>query len=822
MITAAAFESMVDFVIINSQELLADLAEILRHGLERLGHRCTIRSPRGLRLDPAAIHILFDSTALDVAALPANVVVFNHEQFGSGSTLLTPAYLASLRGRIVWDYSIRNLLWMRDHGVNPHLAAWVRLGSCPALLRALPQAEEGELYDVLFYGTVNRRRLDVLRGLVAAGLKVAVLTGGFAADVPAGADTDGLSIAPPAFGERLDGWIARARVVLNMHFYDTRIVEIVRLAPLLANGRAVVAEVDPDSEIDDDLRDAVAAAPYEALVERCLQLVADGEERRRLGQRAAARFAARDAADGLRPAVEATLKALAPRLASRQAPATLPAAPVAAPKPRMRLAACLVACDDNPLYLDFLPLVHKVWTELVGVRVKIVLIADAIPDSCRPWADDIVLFPPLPGVSTAFQAQCIRLLYPALMEPDCDGGAVVISDMDMIPMSRRYFADSIAGLPDDHFAVYRGNVLIHDSAQIAICYNAARPAVWAEVVGGSAGGGLRDMDDVRRILAGWAARCPEYDGTHGGQGWSFDQQALFSLVGHWARQGTNRERLTVLSDAQTGFDRLDRLDLMRAGGLSALQGERVRAHLYADCHLLRPQSVHGAFNAHIAGLLSGRGGSGRTRLISMSVWGDQPMYWEGVLENARIAPVIYPGWRLRIYTDTENAFTREAERLGAEIRVMRNRGGIHGMFWRFLPAAEPDVEAVIVRDADSRLNLREAAAVAEWLASGRGTHVMRDHPHHLAWPMLGGMWGIRGGTIPDMAERIDRWGRWDKKLDDMYFLAEVVWPMVKDHCLQHCRGSSPWGGVPFPQHPPCGCDYVGQVYNAGGVRDSSR
>jgi Uncharacterised nucleotidyltransferase/Tetratricopeptide repeat len=153
---------------------------------------------------------------------------------------------------------------------------------------------------------------------------------------------------------------------------------------------------------------------------------------------------------------------------------------------------------------------------------------------------------------------------------------------------------------------------------------------------------------------------------------------------------------------------------------------------------------------------------------------------------------------------------------------MENRGGFHGAFWRFLPVSEPGLDAVIIRDADSRLNVREAAAVAAWLKSGKAGHVMRDYPHHLSWPMLGGMWGIRGGVVADIGTRIANWGRWGKKLDDQHFLKEVVWPLIANDCVQHTSGYSRWGGEPFPAHGPCDSDYVGQPFYEGGRRDAVR
>jgi hypothetical protein len=53
-----------------------------------------------------------------------------------------------------------------------------------------------------------------------------------------------------------------------------------------------------------------------------------------------------------------------------------------------------------------------------------------------------------------------------------------------------------------------------------------------------------------------------------------------------------------------------------------------------------------------------------------------------------------------------------------------------------------DAETVLFRDTDSRLSIREAQAVDEWLRSGKTIHIIRDHPHHTS-AILGGAWGIK-------------------------------------------------------------------------------
>ena len=57
----------------------------------------------------------------------------------------------------------------------------------------------------------------------------------------------------------------------------------------------------------------------------------------------------------------------------------------------------------------------------------------------------------------------------------------------------------------------------------------------------------------------------------------------------------------------------------------------------------------------------------------------------------------------------------QLEALGAQLKWMDDAsmsGGIGGMFWRFLVAADRDVDRFIIRDSDSRLNPRERCAIA--------------------------------------------------------------------------------------------------------------
>jgi hypothetical protein len=202
------------------------------------------------------------------------------------------------------------------------------------------------------------------------------------------------------------------------------------------------------------------------------------------------------------------------------------------------------------------------------------------------------------------------------------------------------------------------------------------------------------------------------------------------------------------------------------------------------------------------------------RLLSFTLYGADRLYCHGAIRNAELAPEVYPGWCVRFAVDdTVPVDVRDRLRaLGADVVPMtKSLGPEYPKFRRFLVAADPAVERFACRDADSRLNVREKAAVDEWIASGVPFHAMRDSVHHDR-RMMGGMWGGMGGLLPDIAARIDAWGRFERWGDSDLFMSEIVWPLVRDRLLVHDSVGHFGDGRPFPSHPPLtGTCYVGEI-----------
>jgi hypothetical protein len=257
----------------------------------------------------------------------------------------------------------------------------------------------------------------------------------------------------------------------------------------------------------------------------------------------------------------------------------------------MRLTHVVTASDLNPRYLACWEPMARAWQTIGGLEPILVLVAreEDIPAALRADAR-VRIFEPLPELHTALQAQCIRLLYPALL--DTDGGGVVTSDVDMVPLNRRYF-HGIAGRVDErHFLAFRDVLL--EGMEIPICYNAALPSTWSDVFG------VAGVEDVRARLREWA-RGIDYAGVRGKAGWDTDQQVLYRILVERAR--TKRD-VWILDDRYSGYHRL----LQHLIGVDGVQGVVrrgvARGH-YSDFHLVHPYEAERELNESIIELAVG-------------------------------------------------------------------------------------------------------------------------------------------------------------------------------------------------------------------------
>lgn len=132
------------------------------------------------------------------------------------------------------------------------------------------------------------------------------------------------------------------------------------------------------------------------------------------------------------------------------------------------------------------------------------------------------------------------------------------------------------------------------------------------------------------------------------------------------------------------------------------------------------------------------------KVISFSLYGDDPKYYLGAEKNIEEAKEIYPDWTLRFYCTKDIPNLEKLKNIDSiEVITLDEKNDIPPVYARFLVIDEDGVDVVLIRDCDSIINLREKAAVEEWLTSNKVLHTMHDHNAGHYDPIMAGMWGIK-------------------------------------------------------------------------------
>lgn len=197
--------------------------------------------------------LIFGSHLLPYAKEGANKddVLYQTEVVSPECAWFKPEYIRILREHEVWDYSPRNVEALKKLDIHAKL---VPIRYMPCMSKFTNKPPEKQDIDVLFYGSMNERRKQIIDGLLAEGVEVYK--------------------AFNVYGKERDDLIARSKIVLNIHQYDHSAFEIFRCAHLMANRKCVVSEESKDEELDDLYEDCVAFCETDRIFDRCRDLLA--------------------------------------------------------------------------------------------------------------------------------------------------------------------------------------------------------------------------------------------------------------------------------------------------------------------------------------------------------------------------------------------------------------------------------------------------------------------------------------------------------------------------------------------------------------------
>jgi hypothetical protein len=231
--------------------IFLEMAELLSYSIQELGSESVISLAEAKNgYQNIVIGIFYDQDLW--SRLPEGSIIINTEPlFAREDELGWSGRLIELSSNyVIWDYDPRNLQILTDLGAkNSRL---LKFGYQKELERIpfLPNSDRP--IDVLFYGSKNKRRQDIFDQITSMGL---VLTSIFG-----------------VYGHERDEFIARSKMVINVHYNETSVFEIVRIHYLLNNAVAIVPEINPDTSIVASYLNCLVGVTYSELVQRCISL----------------------------------------------------------------------------------------------------------------------------------------------------------------------------------------------------------------------------------------------------------------------------------------------------------------------------------------------------------------------------------------------------------------------------------------------------------------------------------------------------------------------------------------------------------------------
>jgi len=243
----------------------------------------------------------------------------------------------------------------------------------------------------------------------------------------------------------------------------------------------------------------------------------------------------------------------------------------------MKIDIVLTACNLNKYYLNLYPYVYKVWKEKFDLDLYMVLISDEIPENLKTYEKFIILFKPIDNINSCYIAQVIRILYPCLFE----NLNVLITDIDIIPISSKYFFNSIEKYSNDKFISYTDRYI--QNKMMAICYNVANSYTWKKIFN------INNINDIIDILI--KNYTDEYTDKKNSKGWYTDQKLLFNYVSEY--QNIDSSSIIILKDEQIGYKRLDGKSTNKLNEIKTNQKNIVETiNTFSDFHIIRNYHIN--------------------------------------------------------------------------------------------------------------------------------------------------------------------------------------------------------------------------------------
>ncbi len=230
----------------------------------------------------------------------------------------------------------------------------------------------------------------------------------------------------------------------------------------------------------------------------------------------------------------------------------------------------ITACNTKKTYYEFIrPWINHHIKLFPNSDIKCILVSEEIPEELKDLSNHLILFKPIENISTAYQSQLVRLVYPVLL----DDALNIICDIDLFAMSKEILTifDKIPN-KEKSFINY-GKLSMRQceiDKEFAMCYSILSNQVIEEKLE------VKTSEDIILFLKN---NYTNQDNVYGYE-WYGDQKLLYNIF---------REYEWLVKLERPNNDRLDR-DLYDYKNL--LVKNIIETNCIADLHAARPYSEH--------------------------------------------------------------------------------------------------------------------------------------------------------------------------------------------------------------------------------------
>ncbi len=223
----------------------------------------------------------------------------------------------------------------------------------------------------------------------------------------------------------------------------------------------------------------------------------------------------------------------------------------------MKIDYVLVGSTQDNMYLDFWPIISKVWKKRFNITPVLGLICDEHSDFYDDGNGLVKKFKKINGVSEGLQSQVVRLYLTNFLNGNC-----LISDIDMIPISRKYFIDDVEVYDDEDFIIFSSH---HPGTQTnneyPMCYILGNNKTYKSIF------------EMPIMWEHFLSSLPSF-------GWATDQKYIYERI-----NSSNYKKLKFPFRNFMEKNRIDRIDWNYNYKL-------LNDNIYIDCHSLRPYSSY--------------------------------------------------------------------------------------------------------------------------------------------------------------------------------------------------------------------------------------